>query len=210
MARVPLPCPGKIIAVGLNYRSHARELGMAVPDEPVLFMKPPSAVISDGGAIVLPQEVGRVDHEAELAVVIGRTCRDITAADAPGFILGYTCANDVTARELQERDGQWTRSKSFDTFCPLGPGVETSTPPPEALVELVLNGELRQSAPLGDMVFPPAGLVAFVSRIMTLEPGDVILTGTPPGVGPLAPGDEAVVQVEGVGRLTNRVVPAAP
>lgn len=205
MARLALPSPGKIIAVGLNYRSHAAELGMTVPDEPILFMKPPSALIGDGEAIVLPPGAGQVDYEAELAVVIGKRARSVTAAEAPGFILGYTCANDVTARELQAKDGQWTRSKSFDTFCPVGPAVETGTPAPEALVELVLNGEVRQSAPLSDMIFPPLQLVEFISGIMTLEPGDVILTGTPPGVGALASGDMAAVRVAGVGVLENTV-----
>ncbi|MHB1003034.1 MAG: fumarylacetoacetate hydrolase family protein [Thermoleophilia bacterium] len=205
MARIELRSPGKIIAVGLNYRSHAAELDMAVPAEPVLFMKPPSAVIGAGDAIVLPPGVGRVDYEAELAVVIGERARNVAVADAPGFILGYTCANDITARDLQAVDGQWTRSKSFDTFCPLGPEVETGAPAPDALVELVLNGELLQGAPVADMAFSPVELVAFVSGVMTLERDDVILTGTPPGVGPLKAGDRVTVRVAGVGELENRV-----
>ncbi|MHB9089684.1 MAG: fumarylacetoacetate hydrolase family protein, partial [Thermoleophilia bacterium] len=190
---------------GLNYRSHAAELDMAVPAEPVLFMKPPSAVIGAGDAIVLPPGVGRVDYEAELAVVIGERARNVAVADAPGFILGYTCANDITARDLQAVDGQWTRSKSFDTFCPLGPEVETGAPAPDALVELVLNGEPLQGAPVADMAFSPVELVAFVSGVMTLERDDVILTGTPPGVGPLKAGDRVTVRVAGVGELENRV-----
>ena len=201
--------PSKIVAVGLNYRSHARELGMDVPAEPVLFLKPPSAVIGPGEAIVLPTGVGRVDYEAELALVMGRTARDVSPEAAAEHVAGYTCANDVTARDLQEKDGQWTRAKSFDTFCPLGPEVVGEAPEPEALVELLLNGEVRQSAPVSDMIFSPLELVSFISSVMTLECGDVIITGTPPGVGPLAAGDTVTVRVGGVGELTNPVE-AAP
>lgn len=206
MARLELSPPGKIIAVGLNYRSHAAELGMELAPEPVLFMKPPSAVIGPGGEIVLPPASGQVDYEAELAVVIGKRAHAVPPGEAAGYILGYTCANDVTARDLQSRDGQWTRSKSFDTFCPLGPQVETEPPGPEALVELILNGEVRQSAPVSDMIFSPLELVAFISGIMTLERHDVILTGTPPGVGPLKAGDEVSVRISSVGELNNRAV----
>ncbi|MHB8859699.1 MAG: fumarylacetoacetate hydrolase family protein [Thermoleophilia bacterium] len=206
MARLQLQPPGKIIAVGLNYRSHAAELGMEFAPEPVLFMKPPSAVIGEGDAIVLPAASRQVDYEAELALVIGGTARGVSQADAADYILGYTCANDVTARDLQQSDGQWTRSKGFDTFCPLGPWVETDPPALEALVELVLNGEVRQNAAIADMIFPPFQLVAFISGIMTLERHDVILTGTPPGVGPLRAGDEVEVRISGVGALKNRVV----
>ncbi|MCL4472530.1 MAG: fumarylacetoacetate hydrolase family protein [Actinobacteria bacterium] len=206
MARLQLQPPGKIIAVGLNYRSHAAELGMEPAPDPVLFMKPPSAVIGEGDAIVLPAASRQVDYEAELALVIGGTARGVSQADAADYILGYTCANDVTARDLQQSDGQWTRSKGFDTFCPLGPWVETDPPALEALVELVLNGEVRQSAAIADMIFPPFQLVAFISGIMTLERHDVILTGTPPGVGPLKAGDEVEVRISGVGALNNRVV----
>lgn len=206
MARLNLRPPAKIIAVGLNYRSHAAELGMPVPEEPIIFLKPPSAVIGPGKAIMLPAMSKHVDYEAELAVVIGRTARGLTVDEAPGAVLGYTCANDVTARDLQRRDGQWTRSKSFDTFCPLGPWVETEAPVPEAKVELLLNGELRQTASVSDMIFPPLELVAFVSQIMTLERGDVIMTGTPPGVGPLKTGDKVMVRIEGVGELVNSVI----
>ena len=206
MAQLELSRPGKIVAVGLNYRSHAAELGMPVPTEPVLFLKPPSAVLGPGEAIELPPQSERVDHEAELALVIGRRARRVSAAAALDCVLGYTCANDVTARDLQQRDGQWTRSKSFDTFCPLGPWVETEPPPPDARVELLLGGERRQGAPIGDMIFSPAELVAYIASVMTLEPGDVILTGTPPGVGPLTPGDQVTVRIDGVGSLTNPVV----
>ena len=197
--------PSKIVAVGLNYRSHAAELGMAVPEEPVLFLKPPSAVIGDGEPIILPAGAGRVDYEAELAVVIGRTAHAVSPESAVDYILGYTCANDVTARELQEKDAQWTRAKSFDTFCPLGPEAVPAAPGPDALVELVLNGEVRQSAPVSDMVFSPPELIAFISSVMTLEPGDVVLTGTPPGVGPVVAGDKVSVRIAGVGELTNPV-----
>ncbi|MHB1390217.1 MAG: fumarylacetoacetate hydrolase family protein [Thermoleophilia bacterium] len=205
MAHLQIAPPGKIIAVGLNYRSHAAELGMPVPDEPVLFMKPPSAVIGAGEAIILPLQSGRVDYEAELAIVIGATVRGLSMAEAQAAVLGYTCANDVTARDLQQRDGQWTRAKSFDTFCPLGPWVETDPLSPQTAVELFLNGELKQSALIADMIFPPLQLVAFISGIMTLHRGDVILTGTPPGVGPLKAGDAAVVRIGGVGELKNQV-----
>ncbi|MHB0866659.1 MAG: fumarylacetoacetate hydrolase family protein [Thermoleophilia bacterium] len=209
MPRLQLAPPGKIIAVGLNYRSHAAELGMPVPDEPVLFMKSPSAVIGPGETIILPPQSQRVDYEAELAIVIGRTVRGISVTEAPAAVLGYTCANDVTARDLQERDGQWTRAKSFDTFCPLGPWVETDPPSPQTAVELFLNGELKQSATIADMIFSPLQLVAFVSGVMTLERGDIILTGTPPGVGPLQSGDEVMVRVSGVGELVNTASEAA-
>ncbi len=199
------PPPSKIVAVGLNYRSHAEELGMQVPREPVIFLKPPTSVIGPGEAIRLPPGAGRVDYEAELAVVIGRRCHAVSPGEAGDFIRGYTCANDVTARELQQRDGQWTRAKSFDTFCPLGPEIVPEAPAPEARVELLQNGERRQSAPLSDMIFEPRELVSFISGVMTLNPGDVILTGTPPGVGAVAPGDELTVRIEGVGELTNPV-----
>ncbi|MHB8168600.1 MAG: fumarylacetoacetate hydrolase family protein [Thermoleophilia bacterium] len=206
MGRLPLPPPGKIVAVGLNYRSHAGELGMKLPREPLIFLKPPSAVIGAGEAIVLPPQSDRVDHEAELALVIGKTARNVSTGEASEFVLGYTCANDVTARDLQQRDGQWTRAKSFDTFCPLGPHVETEALAPGTLVELLLNGEPRQGAPISDMIFSPLQLLCFISGVMTLEPGDVILTGTPPGVGPLQAGDEVTVRIEGIGELSNTVV----
>lgn len=205
MAHVKLSPPGKIVAVGLNYRSHAAELGLPVPDEPVLFLKPPSAVIGPADAIILPPQSRQVDYEAELAIVISRTARGLSVSQAAEAVLGYTCANDVTARDLQSRDGQWTRSKSFDTFCPLGPWVETEPPAAEAKVELLLNGELKQSAPIADMIFPPLELVAFICGVMTLQRGDVILTGTPPGVGPLQAGDEVTVRVQSVGELVNSV-----
>lgn len=205
MASLKTGLPSKIIAVGLNYRSHAAELGMPVPDEPVLFMKPPSSVIGDGDAIVMPPQSTRVDYEAELAVVIAAATRNVSPGEATSRILGYTCANDVTARDLQEKDGQWIRSKGFDTFCPLGPQVVPELPGPETEVELLLNGEVRQRGLVSDMIFTPEELVSFISHIMTLKTGDVILTGTPPGVGPLSPGDEATVRISGIGSLSNPV-----
>jgi 2-keto-4-pentenoate hydratase/2-oxohepta-3-ene-1,7-dioic acid hydratase in catechol pathway len=200
--------PGKIVALGLNYREHIREMGHQVPDEPVLFMKPPSALLGPGGAILLPGRSARVDHEAELALVVGRRCRNLKPADAAGALLGVTCINDVTARDLQQKDGQWTRAKGFDTFAPLGPWIETDEPEAHRRVECLVNGEVRQSGNTADLLFSPADILAFVSGIMTLEPGDVIATGTPPGVGPLAPGDRVAVRIEGIGELENTVLSA--
>lgn len=198
--------PSKIVCVGRNYAEHAKELGNEVSAEPVLFMKPSTAVVGPGDPIPLPPQSERVDHEAELAVVVGRLCRRVSEDDAPGYILGYMCGNDVTARDLQARDGQWTRAKGFDGFCPLGPWVETEAEVGDVTVTARLNGEVRQSGRTSAMMFSPAWLVAFVSGVMTLLPGDVIMTGTPAGVGPMAAGDLVEVEVEGVGVLANRVV----
>lgn len=198
--------PGKVVAVGLNYRDHAEELGMEIPAEPVLFLKPASSVIGPGRPIVMPSQAEQVDHEAELAVVIGRRCRGVAPQRAGDVIFGYTCGNDVTARDLQRIDGQWTRAKSFDTFCPLGPYIETELDPSDLAVEALVNGEVRQSSSTSRMIFSVPELVAFISGVMTLEAGDVILTGTPPGVGPVAAGDTVTIRVEGVGELTNPVV----
>ena len=198
--------PSKVVCVGRNYADHAAELGNEVPPEPLLFLKPSTAVIGPGDPIALPPISERVDHEAELGVVIGRLCRRVSEEDAPRFVLGYTCGNDVTARDLQERDGQWTRAKGFDTFCPLGPWVESEVDPADLLVACRVNGEVRQSARTSLLTFPPAALVAYVSQVMTLLPGDVILTGTPAGIGPLDAGDTVEVDVEGIGVLENRVV----
>jgi 2-keto-4-pentenoate hydratase/2-oxohepta-3-ene-1,7-dioic acid hydratase in catechol pathway len=202
------PCePTKIVALGLNYRDHASEFGRPIPDEPLLFMKPSTAVIGPDEDIVYPAMSRRVDYEAELAVVIGRTCRFVKAEDFRDYVLGYTCINDVTARDLQKKDGQFTRSKSFDTFAPLGPWIETAIPDPDNLmVEAYLNGERRQHGNTRNMVFGVAAQVSFISRIMTLWPGDVIATGTPSGIGPMAPGDVVEIRVEGIGRLQNRLV----
>jgi len=199
--------PSKIVCVGLNYLDHAQELGLSLPEEPIIFLKPPSAVIGAGDAIVLPGCSSQVDYEAELALVIGRTARYITEADAPRHIFGYTCANDVTARDLQRKDGQWTRAKSFDTFCPVGPWIETDPGDLGTLtLRTVVNGEVRQEGNTADMVFPPHLLVSHISRIMTLHPGDVVLTGTPAGVGPIQAGDEVSVEIDRVGFLLNPVL----
>ncbi|MFI0450418.1 fumarylacetoacetate hydrolase family protein [Actinomadura sp. 6N118] len=199
--------PSKVIAIGKNYAEHAREMGGEAPAEPVIFAKPSTAVIGPGEAIAYPEKLSeRVDFEGELAVVIGRMCREVPAARAADVILGYTCANDVTARDLQKKDGQWTRAKGFDTFCPLGPWIETDADPADLAISTTVNGEVRQDARTSQLSHDIPTLVEYVSQVMTLLPGDVILTGTPAGVGPLEIGDEVTVTVEGVGSLTNRVV----
>lgn len=198
--------PSKIICIGTNYADHAKELGMKVPEEPLIFMKPPSSIIYDGEEIVYPRGVTRLDYEAELAVVIKEKANKINEGDALRYILGYACLNDVTARDLQSKDGQWTRSKSFDTFCPIGPCIETDIDPARVRVESYLNGKLKQSSDTGILIFSVARLVSFVSGIMTLLPGDIISTGTPYGVGPMSPGDEIEIRIEGIGSLKNRVV----
>lgn len=197
--------PGKIICIGRNYADHAAEHGGEVPELPLLFLKPPSALIGTGEPILLPPQSERVEHEAELALVIARRCRWVEPEQAAQYVLGYTCANDVTARDLQRADGQWTRAKGFDSFCPLGPWIETDFDPSDALVSCSVNGQLRQMASTRDMAFPIRQLIAYASSVMTLEPGDLILTGTPSGVGPLKAGDEVTVEVEGIGALTNPV-----
>ncbi|MEK6775274.1 MAG: fumarylacetoacetate hydrolase family protein [bacterium] len=200
------PCtPSKIVAAGLNYRDHAQELSMPVPEEPVLFLKPGTSVVGPGDVIYYPEMSGQVDYEAELAVVIGRQARNVEPRDAEAYILGYTCFNDVTARDLQRRDGQWTRAKSFDTFAPLGPCIETELNPDNLLVEAFLNGEMKQSSSTANLIFSVRKLVGFVSRVMTLFPGDVIATGTPPGVGAMQPGDTVEVRIQGIGSLVNTV-----
>lgn len=197
--------PTKIIAVGLNYTDHAEELGMEPPAEPVIFLKAPSTVLGHRGEVSCPEQSKRVDYEGELAVVIGGRCRSVTEKEAPGRILGYTCGMDITARDLQIRDGQWTRAKNFDTFCPLGPWVETEADPGDLSIELRLNGETRQASRTSKMVFGVSYLVSFVSSVMTLEPGDVILTGTPAGVGEIHEGDELECCIEGIGNLSCSV-----
>ena len=201
--------PSKIICVGRNYVEHAREQGVDVPEIPLLFLKPPSAVIGTGEAIEIPPQSQLVEHEAELAVVIGREGRWIQMEEANKFILGYTIGNDVTARDLQRRDGQWTRGKGFDTFCPLGPWIDTELDPADALVSCRVDGEIRQMASTRDMVFTVPQLVAFISSVMRLMPGDVILTGTPAGIGPLEAGNKVEVTIEGIGSLVNPVVSSA-
>jgi len=205
------PCdvrPTKVVALGLNYRDHAEEFKKPIPKEPILFIKPASAVIHDGGEIVYPRNATRVDYEAELAVVIGKEARNVPAARAAEFIRGYTCLNDVTERDMQSRDGQWTRAKSFDTFCPIGPVITDEIAPGAVAVKAFLNGELRQHSNTKNLIFNVARIVEFVTSVMTLLPGDIIATGTPSGIGPMKPGDEIVVEIEGIGRLRNRVVAA--
>ena len=198
--------PGKIVAVGLNYKDHARELGMELPGEPLLFLKAPSALIGPGGGIVYPPQSRRVDYEAELAVVIGRAAKNVREKDAAAYILGYTCINDVTARDLQMKDVQFARSKGFDTFAPLGPWIVTDFEPAEAPVRSLVNGEVRQDGNTREMIASVYRLLEYVSSNMTLFPGDVIATGTPPGIGSLRVGDVVTVEVGGIGALTNRVV----
>ena len=198
--------PGKIICVGRNYIEHAKELDNPVPEIPLLFFKPPSAVIATGEKIVLPPQSRQVDHEGELTVVIGKRGRWIPPERALEHVLGYTIANDVTARDLQKRDGQWTRAKGFDTFLPLGPWIETEFDMTDALVTCRVNDEMRQMASTREMVFSVPQLIAFASSVMTLEAGDIILTGTPAGVGPLTANDIVEVTVEGIGTLRNLVV----
>lgn len=200
------PCqPSKIVAVGLNYRDHAVEFGEAIPDVPKLFLKPSTAVIGPGEDIRLPEMAARVDYEAELAVVIGKQCKHILPADAPGYILGYTCLNDVTARDVQAHDGQWTRAKGFDTFAPIGPVIQTELDPGGLDIRLIHNGAVKQQSNTRHFIFPVPELVSFISRVMTLLPGDVITTGTPSGIGALAPGDSVSVEIAGIGTLTNGV-----
>ena len=197
--------PSKIVCVGRNYVDHAKELGNEVPKVPLLFLKPPSSIISSGEAIVLPPQSAQVEHEAELVVVVGKRGRHITTEDAKNYILGYTVGNDVTARDLQKTDGQWTRAKGFDTFCAFGPWIDTDFDPSDAVVTCRVNGQMRQMASTRDMVFSVATLVAYISSVMTLEPGDLIFTGTPAGVGPLKPGDRVDVEIDGLGAISNPV-----
>ncbi|NCP87141.1 MAG: 2-hydroxyhepta-2,4-diene-1,7-dioate isomerase [Anaerolineae bacterium CG_4_9_14_3_um_filter_57_17] len=197
--------PTKIICVGRNYAEHAKELGNDVPKVPLIFFKPPSAIINPGDSIVLPPQSQQVEHEAELVVVIGKRGRNITTEQARDYILGYTIGNDVTARDLQKSDGQWTRAKGFDTFCPFGPWIDTDFDVSDALITCRVSGQPRQMASTRDMIFNVGTLVAYISSVMTLEPGDIIFTGTPAGVGALAAGDEVVVEIEGLGRLSNPV-----
>lgn len=201
--------PSKVVAVGKNYPAHAREFGSEVPEEPLVFLKPSTSVIGPNDPIPLLPISRRVDYEGELAVVMGRVARGVRAEDAGRYVLGYTCGNDVTLRDLQKKDGQWTRAKGFDGSCPLGPWIETELDPNDLLVETRVNGEVRQSARTSEMAFGVASLVEFVTAFMTLLPGDVILTGTPEGVGPLAPGDRVEVEVEGIGVLENPVARVA-
>lgn len=201
--------PSKIVCVGRNYADHAKELGNEVPAEPLLFLKAPSALIFDGESIVIPSQSLQVEHEGELAVIIGKSCKNL-ADDQPigEFIRGFTCLNDVTARDLQRRDGQFSRAKSFDTFCPIGPAIETEIDLSDLRVVVRVNGEICQDGRTSQMVFPVDFLIRYTSQMMTLLPGDIIATGTPSGVSKLEPGDVCDVEIEGIGTLSNRVAQA--
>lgn len=203
--RAPV-APRTVICVGRNYRSHAEEFGNKVPDEPLLFLKPPVSVIGSGEDVVYPQISSRVDPEAELVVVIGKRARRVAAADAWYVIGGYTCGNDVTARDIQKSDGQWTRGKGFDTFGPVGPWVETEYDPVDVAISCTVDGERRQDGRTKDLIFPIPFLIEYITRFTTLEPGDVVFTGTPEGVRPVQPGNTMTVEIEGLGSLSNRVV----
>lgn len=196
----------KIVCIGRNYAAHAKELGNEPPKEPLLFLKAPSSVIGPGEAIVLPEESERVEHEAELGVVMGRRVRNIARDHALEAVYGYTCVCDVTARDLQRKDGQWTRAKGFDTFCPVGPWIETELDPSDLSVTCTVDGVERQSGRTSHMIFDVPALIAYVSRIMTLEPGDLLVTGTPEGVGPLVAGNRVVIAIQGIGELGLGVV----
>ncbi len=197
--------PSKIVCVGRNYVEHAKELGNEVPRIPLIFLKPPSSIIAPGETILLPPQSGQVEHEAELVTVIGKRGRNITTETAREHVLGYTIGNDITARDLQKTDGQWTRAKGFDTFCPFGPWIDTDFDPSDALVTCRVNGQMRQLASTRDMVFSVGVLIAYISSVMTLEPGDLIFTGTPSGVSQLHAGDMVEVEVDGLGLLSNPV-----
>jgi len=204
--RLLAPCkPSKIVCLGLNYRSHAEETKLPIPTVPLLFLKPSTAVIGPEETILLPPGAKRVDYEGELGVVIGRRAKAVPEEQAAGYILGYTCFNDVSDRYAQKHDGQWTRAKGYDTFAPIGPWIETEVSPDDLKIETRLNGELRQSARTSDLIFSVPEILAFVSGVMTLLPGDVIATGTPSGIGPMADGDIVEICIEGIGTLRNRV-----
>lgn len=198
--------PGKIICVGRNYTAHAKEHGEEVPDLPLIFLKPPSSLIDPAKPIVLPPQSQQVEHEAELVIVFAKRGRWISINDAMSYIFGYTIGNDVTARDLQNKDGQWTRAKGFDTFCPLGPWIETDFDPSDAMITCRVNDTLRQMTSTKDMIFRPRQLIAYVSSIMTIEPGDILFTGTPAGVSPLHPGDLVEITIDDIGTLCNPVI----
>jgi len=201
------PCePSKVVCIGLNYRDHALECNLPIPDSPIIFMKPSGTVIGPGDAVVHPALSGRVDYEGELAIVIGKQASKVSEEAAHEYILGYTCANDVTARDLQPPKGQWTVSKSFDTFCPLGPVITDEIDPDQVDITTKLQGRVVQSSNTRNLIFKPAFLVSYISQVMTLYPQDVIITGTPSGIGPMKPGDVVEVHIAGIGVLKNRVV----
>ena len=198
--------PRKLVCVGLNYRLHAEEANMAIPEEPMIFMVSPEAVIGPDEAIRLDNPNDRIDYEAEIAIVIGKRCRNVPAAEAASVVLGYSCANDVSNRVMQKKDGQFTRAKSFDTYKPVGPWIVQGINPDDVAISLRCNGELRQDSTTADMIFPTGKVVEFISSVMTLEPGDVIITGTPAGVGPIRSGDLVEITIDGIGTLSNPVI----
>ena len=197
--------PSKVVAIGLNYRAHAEETGLDIPEEPLIFLKPPSCLIPHGDEIEYPQISKRVDYEAELAVVIKEKIREASPEEAKEAILGYSCFNDITARDLQKKDGQWTRSKSFDTFGPFGPWIEMDLDPSSLDISMIHNDKVVQNSSTSDLIFDVYEIVSFVSRVMTLNPGDIIATGTPSGIGPVQRGDTLKVRIQGIGELENRV-----
>jgi len=199
----------KVVCVGKNYSDHAKEMGMDVPEEPIIFLKPNTSVIGPNDLIQWPRSSERVDFEGELAIVISRICKEVPKERASDVIFGYTIANDVTARDLQKKDGQWNRGKGFDTFCPLGPWIETDFRPESQKIITKLNGEVKQSEPISSMIFKIPTIIEFITSVMTLLPGDVILTGTPAGIGPMPANSEIAVTIEGIGTLTNKVSPRA-
>jgi len=205
---LPPAKPSKIVAIGLNYRDHAEEVKLKLPEEPLMFLKPSTAVIGPGDSIVIPPMSQRVDYEGELGVVIGKEAKNVSEEDAENYIAGYVCFNDVTARDLQYKDKQWTRAKSFDTFAPMGPFLVKGIEPSDLELTTKLNGTVVQSTRTSQLIFPVKALIAFISQVMTLLPGDVIATGTTSGIGPMQPGDEVTVTIEEVGSLTNPVVKA--
>ncbi|MBI4510377.1 MAG: fumarylacetoacetate hydrolase family protein [Deltaproteobacteria bacterium] len=209
MAGVPVN-PTKVVCVGLNYRAHAQEMNKSIPDEPLLFLKPPSALIATGEAIVRPRGYQRMDYEGELAVVIGKRARRVSRERALDYVRGFACLNDVTVRDLQVKDVQYTRAKGFDTFCPVGPRVVEGLDPSRLTILTRVNGVTKQKSTTADLIFDVPTLVSFVSRVMTLEEGDLISTGTPPGVGPLVAGDVVEIEIEGIGILSNPVVDEPP
>jgi 2-keto-4-pentenoate hydratase/2-oxohepta-3-ene-1,7-dioic acid hydratase in catechol pathway len=206
-AKLLPPCEAtKVVAVGLNYKAHAAEMGKELPEEPLLFLKAPSSLLAPGGTVVVPKQSKRVEHEGELALVIKKAASKVSASAALDFVAGFTCLDDVTARDIQRREKVYTRAKGFDTFCPVGPWLETEVADPQALaLELRVNGVVRQKGSTADMIFPVAEVIAFISHIMTLLPGDLITTGTPPGVGSLGPGDTVEVEIAGIGTLRHSV-----
>jgi len=202
---LPPVLPSKVVAIGKNYAEHASEMGGDVPEQPLVFLKPSTSVVGSGDVIAYPQSSKRVDYEGELAVVIGRLCRDVPESRAAEVVFGYTCANDVTARDQQATDGQWSRAKGYDSFCPLGPWIETDVSPDDLRITTTLNDEVKQDGRTSQIVHKIPALITYITACMTLLPGDVILTGTPAGVGPMEIGDEVAVEIEGIGRLVNTV-----